>query len=262
VVPYAGIPEPTRAIARARPHLTLHNLHHNAAPTAELALALLLAAAKRLVPLDRDLRTGDWSARFETPAAIGLDGRRALVLGWGAIGRRVGRALRGLGVEVRALRRRGGQTIEHGVTIHPSTALHEQLPGTDFVVVTLPLTAATEGMIGANELALLEPDAVLVNVGRGPIVGEQALFDALRDGTIGAAGLDVWYRYPSGEHERSRTMPATRAFHELDNVVLSPHRGGDVRETERLRMEHLADLLNRAGAGEPIPNRIDVDEGY
>ena len=104
--------------------------------------------------------------------------------------------------------------------------------------------------------------AALDNVGRGPVVDEAALYRALRDGRLDAAGLDVWYNYPADKASRSTTQPSDYPFHDLDNVVMSPHRGGYSTERIERRMAHLARLLNLAARGEPMPNRVDVWEGY
>jgi phosphoglycerate dehydrogenase-like enzyme len=103
---------------------------------------------------------------------------------------------------------------------------------------------------------------VLVNIGRGRIVAEEALYAALRSGQLHAAGLDVWYSYPPDEAARAHHRPSAHPFHELDNVVMSPHRGGAADETARLRMGALAELLNAAARGEPVPNRVDPEAGY
>ena len=103
---------------------------------------------------------------------------------------------------------------------------------------------------------------MLVNIGRGLIVDQAALYAALRDGRLHSAGLDVWYNYPEDKEARSNTSPADFPFHELDNVVMSPHRGSDTPATEAARMPHLARLLNAAARGEPIPNRLDLIAGY
>ncbi len=105
---------------------------------------------------------------------------------------------------------------------------------------------------------------MLVNVGRGAIVEQQALYAALRERRILAAGIDVWYNYPRDETSRTATPPADLPFHELDNVVMSPHRAGALyaNENDVLRMEHLAASLNAAQRGESIPNRADLDRGY
>lgn len=264
IVPWAGIPVALRDLLRVEfPQLALYNLHHNAPPVAELAMALLLAAAKRIVPLDQALRRDDWTPRYEPSRAMLLEGKTALVLGYGAIGRLVARACRGLGMQVLATRR-SPQTAsdEYAHEIHSSAALPDLLPRVHALIICLPLTPETEGLLGEKELRLLPAGAVLVNIGRGPIVQEQALYEALRDGHLGAAGLDVWYNYPQDEESRSQTPPSNYPFHELDNVVLSPHRGGSTMETGRLRMAALAELLNALARGEEPANRVDLQRGY
>ncbi len=263
VIPWAGVPRKTRDLLLAHPHIAVHNLHHNAAATAEMAVALLMAAAKSIVPLDRALRAGDWRPRYQGQHSIELRGRTALILGFGAIGERVARACRALEMQVLATRRSATATVTaEGIAMHPASALPTLLPRAQVLVVCLPLTPETEGLIGARELALLPPDAILVNIGRGPIVDEEALYDALASRRLRAAGLDVWYRYPENEAAHAGTLPARLPFHELDNVVLSPHRAGDNVETESRRMAALAALLNAAARGEPLPNRVDLERGY
>jgi phosphoglycerate dehydrogenase-like enzyme len=256
IIPFAGVPAATLETMRARPTIAVHNLHHNAPATAELAIALLLAAAKSVVPVDRRFRGGDWSDRGQMDRAMQLDGRNALVLGNGAIGQRVARACAGLGMTVDVIARRPRDGY------HGPEALRILLPRAQALMVCLPATARTEGMIGEAELALLPSDAILVNIARGPIVAEGALFEALKAGRIFGAGLDVWWRYPESRDAWASTPPSTLPFHELDNVVLSPHRGGHVKDTEAQRMRALAELLNAAAHGDALPNRVDLDAGY
>jgi len=265
IIPWAGLPPSTRELLLERPHLAVHNLHHNAAPAAELALSLLLAAAKGVVPLDRDLRRGDWTGRYESYPSLLLEGRRALILGYGAIGRRLARSCAALGMEVDAVRRRPGQVDEAGpARVHGPEALRELLPGAAALLLSLPHTEKTESVIGEAELALLPPDAVLVNISRGPVLCEKALYEALSAGSLGGAGLDVWWRYPTSEEDRNHTAPSAYAYQDLDKVVLSPHRGGAYgqKETERRRMAALAATLRAAAAGEPLPHPVDPAEGY
>jgi phosphoglycerate dehydrogenase-like enzyme len=265
IIPWSGLPEATRALMREFPHVAVHNLHYNAAAASELALALLLATAKGVVTMDGALRKGDWRPRYRPSVSVLLEGKRALILGYGAIGRRIARALRGLGMTVAATRRSIGRRGSEGPDeIHPPEALPSLLPGADVVFVCLPLTDETKGMIGARELALLPDGAILVNVARGPIVDEEALYRALRDGALAAAGIDVWYNYPGEEVERRDTAPSAFPFHELPNVVMSPHRAGalGMEEGEILRVRDLARLLNAEHRGEPLPNRVDLERGY
>lgn len=263
IIPWSGLPEMTRELMLGFPHVAVHNLHHNAAPVAEMAVALMLAAAKFVVPMDRALRAHDWTPRYRPNPTVTFEGKTALVLGYGAIGQRVARSCQALGMRVMAVRRRVAR-LSHGtsVEIFPPDALHSLLPQANVLIVCLPHTPETTGLLGGRELSLLPLGAVLVNVGRGPIVDEAALYWALREGDLCAAGLDVWYNYPADEAARSCTPPSAYPFHGLDNVVMSPHRAGHSDQTEILRMTHLADLLNAAARGEEIPNRVDLNAGY
>ena len=264
VIPWAGLPDETGDLLRDFPDVSVHNLHHNAAPVAELAMMLLLAAAKFALRYDRAIRANDWRLRYERPApTVLLDGKTALILGYGAIGRRVAVACRALGMNTLATRRRlGSPETDAGTEVHPPDALRDLLPRADAVIICLPHTPATDGLLGAAELALLPAQAVLVNIGRGRIVDERALYEALRDGRLQAAGLDVWYSYPPDEAARAAWPPSAYPFHELDNVIMSPHRGGAADETARLRMTALAEMLNEAAAGREMGNRVDVVAGY
>jgi phosphoglycerate dehydrogenase-like enzyme len=263
IIPFARLPATTRTLLLDFPHIAVHNLHHNAALTTELALALLLSAAKFIIPFDRALRVHDWSPRYRPNPSLLLEGKTALILGFGAIGKRIARACWGLGMHVVAVRRQLRQEpCDFPVEVHVPHALLALLPRTHVLVIALPATPETEGMIGAAELALMPPGGVLVNIGRGPIVVQSALFEALQSGQLAAAGLDVWYKYPTSTDSRSNTPPADLPFHQLDNVVMSPHRAGHSTDTETMRMTALADLLNAVARAEPLPNRVDPAAGY
>ena len=263
LIPWAGLPEATRELMARYPHVAVHNLHYNAVPAAEMALALLLAAAKSLLPMDRALRAHDWTPRYNPSPSPLLHDKTALILGYGAIGQHLARLCRALGMHVLATRRHAERASpDDPAAVYPPEALNHLLPQADVLLICLPHTPATDGLIGAAELAQLRPGAVLVNVGRAPIVQEAALYQALRDGTLHAAGLDVWYHYPPDEAARAHTPPSRYPFHTLDNVVMSPHRAGAVRDKEGHRMAHLARALNVAARGELLPNPVDLDAGY
>ena len=264
IVPFAGLPEETRSVMLKHPEISVHNLHHNVIPVAEHALGLLLAAAKRHVYHDTAIRKHDWRTRYEKDVSINLAGRTALILGYGNIGQRLGFILHSLGVKIMAIRNSINSVPDDFSEVHKSEDLQNLLPLADVLVIILPLTPETEGMIGRNEIGLLPRDAILVNVGRGKVVDQHALYEALKSGHLYGAGIDVWYNYPTDEESRQNTPPADYPFHELDNVVMSPHRAGGVNstDTERLRIEHLAWLINHTARGEVLPNKVDVSKGY
>lgn len=265
VIPFAGLPEPTRILLQEFPHLQVYNLHHNAPQVAEMTIALLLAAAKLLIPYDQALRKNDWSPRYASPRGTLLDGKTCLILGFGAIGQRAGRACHAFGMHILATRRHPERLVpvDYPAHIHSPADMLSLLPQANALIITLPLTDETRGLLGARELGTLPQGAVLVNVGRGPIVDEKALFEALKNGPLSAAGLDVWYTYPSSPETRSTTSPSVYPFHELDNVVMSPHRAGAVIENEDLRIKGLVELINALHRGEtPAANRVDLQLGY
>ncbi|ADD42753.1 NAD(P)-dependent oxidoreductase [Stackebrandtia nassauensis] len=251
-LPFSGVPAVTREVMADFPHLELRSLHHNAGPTAELALGLVLAAARGIVPADTGMRSGDWTSRFVPPRpTMLLDGHGATVVGYGEIGRRVARGLAALGMRVRATRASVTSAYTDGdVEVRPADALTELLPDSRVLVLTVPASPATTGLIGEAELALLPVPATLVNVSRATVVDEKALYEKLRGGDL-AAGLDVWWD-EAIEPDAVHGVPASAyPFHELPNVVLSPHRGGafSLPESAVLRAAHLEKALAEIASG-------------
>lgn len=269
VLPWVGVSTHTQALVAARPPLSLHNLHHNAIPTAETALTLLFAAAQKTLKNDRLMRQGTWR-NLDSVAndTLTLAGRNVLILGYGAIGKQIARVCQAMQMHVSTIRRSITDPIEDetGVLQYPASALHDLLPNTNALVCALPATAATKNIVNATALALLPQNAVFVNVGRGSSVEQEALYNALASGALGAAGLDVWFNYPQGGNraleDTHACYPADYPFWELDNVVMSPHRGGMGDLTEEHRAPALAAVLNAIARGEPVPNKIDFARQY
>ena len=264
IIPWTGVSDTTRKLISERPHLSLHNMHHNTPTTAESALMLLFTAAKQIIPIERKFRDHDWRPRYGPNPALLLSGKTVLMLGFGSIGQYIARVCQAMGMSILAIRRNPSAPNPEDIQaeVHSPDNLHKVLPRANVLMVTLPLTEETRGMIGKEELALLPPDAIVVNVGRGPIIDQKALYNALKNGSLHSAGIDVWYNYPPDEASREHTPPADFPFHELDNLVMSPHRGGGAKEVEVLRMAGLAKLLNTAARGEPIPNKVNLEAGY
>jgi phosphoglycerate dehydrogenase-like enzyme len=261
IIPIAGLPGPTRELMQNHPQISVHNLHHNTPPTAEMGLALMFAAATSILPADREFRKHDWVARYVPYPLQLLYRKTAMILGYGSIGQYMAPVLRGMEMRVIGVRRREADEANDIYTIDK---LHDLLPLTDILMVALPQTPDTEGIIGAEELAMLPKGAIVVNVGRGPVIDQHALYDALKSGHLHGAGIEVWYNYPTDEASRSHPPPADVPFHELDNVVMSPHRAGGEGhdEIERLRMETIAEYLNAAARGETMPHQVNLGAGY
>ncbi|WP_229759346.1 NAD(P)-dependent oxidoreductase [Candidatus Uabimicrobium amorphum] len=257
VIPFAGIPKETSSLLHNFPHIALHNIHHNAAITAEMAIALMLAATKKIVPIDRQFRNHDWQGRMISSPL--LSGKNALILGYGAIGKRVANVCHALGMQVTALRR-NSYPEDGDIKVRNIDMLDEALPQANVVMVCLPQTQKTTNLLCKKRLNLLPTQTVIVNIGRAAIINEKALFDALSDNKL-CAGLDVWYNYPK-EVTAQNFSPSNLPFRELENIVMSPHRAGRCDEVEFLRMEHIAQLVNVAANGDEMPNKIDINRGY
>jgi phosphoglycerate dehydrogenase-like enzyme len=214
---------------------------------AEWVLMALLALPRKVVLLDRDLREGAWHRHggdqldLEAPE---LEGKTVALVGYGQIGREVETLVRLLGARTVAVTRHARDGAR------PLAETADVLRGADFAVVSLPGQAGM--VVGAPELEALGPDGYLVNVGRGKVVDEDALYEALRDRRIAGAAIDVWYRYP--REEGDVVEPSRHPFHELDNVILSPHASGRSRVAWQRRWEFVAAQLGRLERGEQLQN--------
>ncbi|MGY4752548.1 hydroxyacid dehydrogenase [Pannonibacter sp. Q-1] len=205
----------------------------NSVSVAEHAMMLLLAAAKRAVRADRSVRVGNWSWRNGLEACE-LSGGRLLVIGYGRIGRHLARMAAAFGMEVRAhdpfLEKQGWPEGP----VAPARDLREGLGWADAVSVNVP--KAERPVIGAEELAVMKPTAILVNTARGGVVDEAALISALQDGRIAAAGIDVFDEEPPA---------ADNPFFALDQVILSPHIAGLTAECgERMAVSSVQNVLD------------------
>ena len=237
---------------------------------AEYVLGLILAFAKDLPRTLELQRRREWRHR-ETER---LGGRTVLVVGAGRIGNEIGRILRGAGMRVLGVARRPrpasaavqspGRPAAAG---RPSAGspdaafervvgiadLHAVLPEADDVVLSLPLTPETRGLFGADALARMKPTARLINVGRGAVLDEAALLDALRSRRIAGAALDVFADEP---------LPADHPFWDLPGVIVSPHMSGDFVGWPAAVSGLFVENFRRWRAGEPLLNVVDKERGY
>ncbi|MBS1724253.1 MAG: hypothetical protein JSS66_15020 [Armatimonadetes bacterium] len=256
VIPFAGLVPTAREALLGRPDLAVYNLHHNAAATAEKAIELLLAATKDTLHHDQAMRESGWAPRFEQCNALELDGRKALVVGFGEIGKRVAAVLAAMGMQVSVFRRNGQMSP---YPTFPASELLSKAPTADVLLVCAPLTPETAGLVSREVINGLPTSAVVVNVGRGAIIDEGALYEALKERRIHGAGLDVWWHYPK---QGETCDPSIFDFASLPNVVMSPHCGGTVLDTEPKRLGALSVLVTKLHQGTGLPAQVDVVAGY
>lgn len=246
------------SVAALRPAVAVANTFHHERPIAEHVLMSILALTRRLPAVSGELRAGVWrtiATDDAVPLHRTLDSMTLGVVGFGGIGRETARLAAALGMDVVAVRNRPNAPLSKGALprwVGGVGDLPRLLAESDVVVVTVPLNDATEGLIGPAEFAAMRQDAVLVNVARGPVVDQAALYRALVDKQIGGAAIDVWWGAP----EAGRTPPADFPFSELPNVVLTPHYSGHARSTFELRADDIAGNVNRVAAGQPVRNQV------
>ena len=217
--------------------------------TADLAFALLMSSARRVAELDAWTKAGQWQASVP-PALFGSDvhGKTLGIIGMGRIGEALAqRGHFGFGMPV----------IYHSNSPKPAVearfnaryrSLNELLQEADFICLTLPLTAQTEGLIGAEQFALMRRESIFINISRGKVVDEAALINALQQGQIRAAGLDVFEREP---------LELTSPLLKLDNVVATPHIGSATFETREAMARCAVENLLAALAGERPANLVN-----
>lgn len=253
-VPGAGLDRIDRA-ALPRGAL-LANASGHEAGIAEFVLGALIALERNFIGLDRGLRRGVWDSQWgpgtPPPPSRELGGRTLAILGYGGIGQALARRALAFEMAVIAIRRELSKR-DGAVRLYALDALDAVLAEADHLAIALPLTPTTRGLMGARELGVMKPMATLVNVARAEIVDAEALYVALRDRRIAGAALDVWYRYP---RDGTPTLPAAQPFHELANVIITPHVSGWTDGMMRARAEIVAGNVDRVLRGEMPINLI------
>jgi phosphoglycerate dehydrogenase-like enzyme len=191
-----------------------------------------------------------------------LGGKTLGIVGYGNIGSQVAKRAAAFSMRVVATAGRARSPCPQGLAwceAASDAALARLLSESDFVVLACAVTPQTEGMINAERLALMKRDAVLINVGRGQLCDEQALFDALKSKAIRGASLDVWWRYPSAA--TPSTMPSRFPFHELENVVMTPHFSGWTSEQEERKAGQIAANLHAVARGDAPKMMVRAGDG-
>ncbi|HEY5794823.1 MAG TPA: 2-hydroxyacid dehydrogenase [Bosea sp. (in: a-proteobacteria)] len=223
---------------------------------AEYVMSALLVRAIPLADADARLRRGDWAYWAGSPDRVHgeIAGKTIGLLGFGHIGKAIARRAKAFEMQVHVANRSPVATSDLVDRAFTLDQLTEFCGSVDVVVVSVPLTAETTGIMGAAALAAMKPDAVVINVGRGPTIDETALFEALQARRIGGAIIDTWYQYPNPAEPN--ILPSKLPFHELSNVLMTPHMSGWTSGTIRRRQQTMADNIKRCFSGTALTNVV------
>jgi len=216
---------------------------------AEFVLGLMIAMAKGFPRMFADQLHGRWVHRLTER----LDGKCALVVGAGSIGREIGRMLKAFGMNVGAVSKRARADDPDFGTVAPISELDEQLPWADYVFVVTPLTRDTVGLFGTAQFEAMKRSARIINVGRGKVLDEEALVVALDRGDISGAALDVFGEEP---------LPTDSPLWTRDDVIVAPHMSGDFFGFEEALVERFVENFRRFTAGQALEGVVDKQKGY
>jgi phosphoglycerate dehydrogenase-like enzyme len=220
-------------------------------PLAEWTIGAMLYFAYRMRRMVRQQQAGVWEA-FTTEE---IQGKTLGIVGYGGIGSTAAELARPFGVRIIALRRHP-ELFQQAAGVDQSFApseINQLMAASDYVLLAAPLTEETRGLIGAPQIAAMKATGVLINVGRGAVVDEPALIEALETGKIRGAALDVFGVEP---------LPSGHPFYRLENVLLSPHTADHVQDFIHLAVECFLENLRRFQANEPLLNLVDKHAGY
>ena len=234
-VDYAALPERL---------MLAGNVGAYAQPMAEYVMAVTLTLARRLPQRHAELARGEFGM---WKPVLTLDGAVCAVLGFGGIGKATARLMRAFGARIHAVNTTG-RTTEPADFVGTLADLDQVLAEADVIVIALPLTRSTRGLIGVRELGLMKPAAIMVNVGRAAIVDERALYEHLRDHPEFCAGLDAWWHEPAPGTEFATGYP----FFDLPNLIGSPHNSGVTDGALQVGAVNAAENVRRFLHGEAV----------
>jgi len=262
-IPFAGIDKLDFNLYKKFPDIYVCNIHANKTAVSEHAFALLLALAKNVINYDRDLRLGKWHGFSTKEPTIQLQGKSLGIIGLGSIGWEIAKKAKSFGMKIYALKRRiEEKDLEKRKILEflgEEEDLHKVIKKADFIILALPLTSRTKGLIGEKELELMK-GKYLINIARGAIISEEALFKALKKGDLAGAAIDAWYQYPTSKEREM--LPSKYNFHKLDNVVMTPHTAGYSDRALEENIKSIFDNIVKIYRGEEPENRIDPELEY
>lgn len=234
------------------------NCHGHPEPISEYIMAGLLMMRIPIVRNDALLHKGDWDTRPGKPREQHgeLFGSTLGVLGFGQIAKDLAQRARAFGMLIHVCNRSDVSGDPLVDAYYPLDRIADFCGSADAVAVCAPLSEQTEGIVGAAAFAAMPSHAVIVNVGRGEVIEEKALYDALKERRIAGAVIDTWYVYPKGEAAAAATYPGNLPFNELDNIIMTPHMSGWTAGTAHRRRAQIAENIRCLLEGRPLLNCV------
>lgn len=271
ISPYTGVEHLTRKLLTIQkmPKFTLCNAHGASGLIAQQAIAMLFAICNHIVYHHKDMEKGNWipgGEGVEEPApSINLASRKIGLLGYGQINQKVHHMLSGINENIHILKRNWAEKDKENqknVKCYNFEERDDFFQTIDILIIAAPLTKLTHHMISSKELELLGENGIIVNVGRADIIVEEDLFKALQNETIARAALDVWYRYRPEPNETGKKYPYTFPFHELSNVLISPHRADSPFDDLERWSDIIENIKILASGGTNFKNIVNIANGY
>ncbi|NIA11625.1 MAG: hypothetical protein GWP10_18370 [Nitrospiraceae bacterium] len=257
-VPFAGVDGFNLNDIIEEEGITLANVHGNALSVAEHAFGLLLALAKEIVRNDRDLRKGYWHGWMSREPNIELEGKTICIVGLGNIGKEIAKFAKVFGMNVIGVKKTV-QPVDNVDKVYSDKNLAAAIKNAEFIVIAVPSTSETKGFIDKNLLDKMK-DKFLVNIARGSVMNEEALFVALKNRILKGAAIDTWWIYPDKPYEFK--YPAHYPFWALDNIIISSHTAGYSDGSIRKNWTEAVNNIVNFFAGKPVKNLISLEKGY
>jgi len=243
-------------------NIVLVNGHGNSYFTAQHGVALLLTLMNKVVPHHNWMTEGRWRLGDNEARSIPLRDRKIGFLGYGNVNRTIHKMLQGFDVNFAALKRNWEQKVGLELIQFDLNELDNFLKYIDILICAVPLTSKTKNMITSNELKLLGPNALLVNLSRGEVINEYDLFHVLQKKEITGAAIDVWYNYQPEPDENGEKHPTNFPFHQLENIVLSPHRAASPFNDLKRWDEVIENISRLVDGRTDFLNIVNLDNEY
>ena len=219
------------------------NVFEHEIPIAEYVMAAILQSIIKLPQMDQNLRKNNWTgSHLFGPTHGELHGKTIGILGYGNIGKEVAKRAKPFGLKIIGCGPREPLSGVKPNVFYPLDRLNEMLKTSDFLLISAPLTSETENLITKSQLKKMKASSIIINIARGPIVDEEALYVACKERIIGGAVIDTWYQYP--KTDKVDTPPSRFDFGQLDNVIMSPHASAWTDALVRRRTKFMAENLN------------------